>query len=282
MGIYKIKNRVSNKEGKIVGYTISVNGSEAIIPRKDILKLRTQQGNPINGKITSDGRVVAKIPTVEQKLNKKMILYHGSPNERIVLNPNGGNDRHDFGRGFYLTPSIELASEWSSCIDFGNDVSYVHKYEVDLQCLKIFNFTSVSTLSWLAELIKHRAGDTSSRYRKRSAEFIRRFGISIDGYDIIVGWRADASYFLIAKEFARGNINVNILERLLNLGDLGLQYVLKTEKAYKSTKEVATIKCNRALCRKKYLLRDSLARENMRKLIFSDENDLSFDIGEYL
>lgn len=38
--------------------------------------------------------------------------------------------------------------------------------------------------------------------------------------------RANASYFYIAKEFVRDNIDVDILEELLSLGGLGIQYCI--------------------------------------------------------
>ena len=38
-----------------------------------------------------------------------IILYHGSPNQ--LVNPvfGGGDDKHDYVRGFYLTENVELA-----------------------------------------------------------------------------------------------------------------------------------------------------------------------------
>lgn len=47
----------------------------------------------------------------------------------------------------------------------------------------------------------------------------------MDGYDVIKGWRANASYFCIAKEFVRDNIDLDILEELLSLGGLGIHIV---------------------------------------------------------
>lgn len=41
----------------------------------------------------------------------KLILYHGSPNRVIVPKFGFGEDRHDYGRGFYLTENLELAKE---------------------------------------------------------------------------------------------------------------------------------------------------------------------------
>ena len=33
----------------------------------------------------------------------KIILYHGSQNEKITPQFGLGNDKHDYGKGFYLT-----------------------------------------------------------------------------------------------------------------------------------------------------------------------------------
>ena len=37
----------------------------------------------------------------------KIILYHGTQNKIVTPVFGGGNDKHDYGRGFYLTESIE-------------------------------------------------------------------------------------------------------------------------------------------------------------------------------
>ena len=43
----------------------------------------------------------------------KIILFHGSPNKEIAPEYGRGEDRHDYGKGFYLTENIELAKEWA-------------------------------------------------------------------------------------------------------------------------------------------------------------------------
>lgn len=44
-----------------------------------------------------------------------IILYHGTA-ERIVSPSFGlGNEKHDYGKGFYLTESVDLAKEWAVC-----------------------------------------------------------------------------------------------------------------------------------------------------------------------
>ena len=39
-------------------------------------------------------------------------LFHGSPHESVTPEYGLGNDKHDYGRGFYLTANVELAKEW--------------------------------------------------------------------------------------------------------------------------------------------------------------------------
>ena len=45
--------------------------------------------------------------------NNFMRLYHGSQNEVVMPRYGLGQDQHDFGRGFYLTDTEELAKEWA-------------------------------------------------------------------------------------------------------------------------------------------------------------------------
>ena len=162
---------------------------------------------------------------------EKIILYHGSPNKEVTPKYGLGEARHDYGKGFYLTEDIELAKEWSVCRPDESN-GWVHKYELDTDGLKIFDFQKESILCWLAELMKHRAAADSKRYRMLAQKFIEKYGVETAEYDVIKGWRANASYFYIAKSFVRDEIDVEILEELLSLGGLGIQYCIKSELAY--------------------------------------------------
>lgn len=122
--------------------------------------------------------------------------------------------------------------------------------------------------------MKHRDADDSKRYKVLSKEFIDKYGIDTSGYDVIKGWRANASYFYIAKEFVRDNVDFDILEELLSLGDLGIQYCLKSQKAFDNLKELEKdlIAVDFKEFNEKYNKRDINARRNMRDLINSDKN----------
>lgn len=206
----------------------------------------------------------------------KIILYHGTPNEIVTPMFGRGNDKHDYGRGFYLTENIELAKEWSVCRPDDKN-GWVHKYELDCEGLKILDFQKTDVLTWLAELMKHRDAADSKRYRMLATQFIEKYGINIDKYDVIKGWRANASYFYIAKEFVRDNIDIDILEELLSLGGLGIQYCIKSELAYSKLKEIKEdlIVVDYTEFNNKYNKRDVDARERMRRLVDSDANKVT-------
>ena len=206
----------------------------------------------------------------------KITLYHGTPDKLVMPKYGGGDEKHDYGKGFYLTENIELAKEWAVCRP--NDLNgWVHMYELDVDGLKILDFQQRDVLSWLAELMKHRDAADSKRYRMLAGKFIEKYGIDTSDYDVIRGWRANASYFYIAKEFVRDNIDVDILEELLSLGGLGIQYCIKSEAAYTRLKEKRDqlLAVPYAEFNDRYNQRDVEARKNMRALVDSDANKVT-------
>ncbi len=206
----------------------------------------------------------------------KIILYHGSPNKVVVPQFGFGEGKHDYGKGFYLTENIELAKEWAVCRPDETN-GWVHKYELDTTDLKVLDFQEYNVLSWLAELMKHRDASDSRRYKVLSKKFIAEYGIDTSEYDVIKGWRANASYFYIAKEFVRDNIDIEILEELLSLGGLGIQYCIKSELAYSKLAEVedGLISVDYSEFNEKYNERDIIARKRMRELVDSDANKVT-------
>ena len=46
-------------------------------------------------------------------------LFHGSPYKSVTPEYGLGNDKHDYGRGFYLTANVELAKEWRTDRRYG-------------------------------------------------------------------------------------------------------------------------------------------------------------------
>lgn len=204
---------------------------------------------------------------------EKITLFHGTPDKIVTPMYGKGKEKHDYGNGFYLTENIDLAREWAVCRP-NEGVGYVHQYELEIDELKILDFQDQGVLAWLSELMKHRDASDSKRYRMLAKKFIEKYSIDTDKYDVIKGWRANASYFYIAKEFVRDNIDLDILEELLSLGGLGIQYCIKSELAYSKLHEVpgSLQTVQYVEFNEKYNQRDITAREKMRELIDSDAN----------
>lgn len=205
-----------------------------------------------------------------------MVLYHGSLNKVVVPQYGLGEGKHDYGKGFYLTENAELAKEWAVCRPDETN-GWVHKFELDTKDLKILDFQQHNVLSWLAELMKHRDASDTKRYKLLSEKFIEKYGLDTGNYDVIKGWRANASYFYIAKEFVRDNIDIEILEELFSLGGLGIQYCVKSELAFSRLTEIedGLVYVDYNEFNDRYNERDVNARKNMRELVNSDANKVT-------
>ena len=162
----------------------------------------------------------------------KMVLYHGS-NKKIEKPLFGkGKVYNDYGQGFYCTEHIELAKEWS-CNE-GVD-GFANTYELDTSGLKILNLSSeeYTILHWLALLMENRRFRVSTPVMRRGVQWLKdHFLVNISKYDLIIGYRADDSYFSFARAFISNEISLSQLNYAMWLGKLGEQYVLKTEKAF--------------------------------------------------
>ena len=200
-------------------------------------------------------------------------LYHGSQNEMIEPQYGLGQDRHDFGKGFYLTEVPDLAREWSVYHPKSHN-GWVHAFDLELNGLKVLDFRDRGVFAWVAELMKHRDADDSAAYKRRAPLFINKFGVAeADDYDVQIGWRADASYFYIVKSFVRNEVDVDCLEELLRLGGFGIQYAVKSPKAYANLRPLPNLKQSVAFDahHAAYEARDVRAREKMRELIADPE-----------
>jgi len=200
-----------------------------------------------------------------------MILYHGS--ENIIESPflGGGKRNNDYGQGFYCTREIELAREWActECVS-----AYVNKYDLDISGLKVLDLSKekFSTLNWLAILVNYRRIRVSTPVMKRAVNWlIAHYLIDIDAYDVIVGYRADDSYFSFARAFINNQISLGQLAFAMQLGDLGIQYVLKSEKAFGALKYIGFEAVDRMIYYARRKKRDEEAREAFMKELEKEE-----------
>lgn len=161
-----------------------------------------------------------------------MLLYHGSAN--IIQKPVFGQGKpyNDYGLGFYCTETLDMAKEWG----VGRDRDgYANAYSLDMTNLSILdlNANSFTILHWLTVLLENREFDVSSALAYDAKEYLlNTFRPAYDTFDIIVGYRADDSYFSFAQDFINGTISFRQLNRAMHLGKLGQQVVLKSKQAF--------------------------------------------------
>lgn len=199
-----------------------------------------------------------------------MILYHGS--EKIIEKPiyGKGNLRNDYGRGFYCTESEELAKEWACS---NNKNGFANKYEFDIEGLHVLylNSEQYTLLDWLAVLTENRTYWENSTVSEMAKKYIAtHFRIPISDYDVVIGYRADDSYFSFAQDFVSGAISYRQLGEAMKLGKLGEQIVLISEKAFERIKYVSHSMAEASVYYKKKKERDRGARRAYRSAKFEE------------
>ena len=165
-------------------------------------------------------------------MNKIITLFHGS--EKVIEAPSFGEGKrnNDFGLGFYCTETENLAKEWavSSLRD-----GFCNRYTLDTEYMKILNLNSpdYTILNWIAVLVEHRLFSIKTPIARRAKKYlIDNFGINVNAFDIVTGYRADDSYFDYAESFLNNAISVEQLAAAMKLGKLGEQIVLKSQFAF--------------------------------------------------
>ena len=190
----------------------------------------------------------------------KIVLYHGS-NEKIEKPLFGkGKVYNDYGQGFYCTEHMELAKEWA-CNE-GVD-GFANKYELDIESLKILDLSGeeYTILHWLALLLQNRRFRVSTPVMRRGTEWLKtHFSVDISEYDLIIGYRADDSYFSFARAFISNEISLSQLNYAMRLGKLGEQYVLKTEKAFNQIEFISAELADNTVYYARRKMRDDEAR----------------------
>lgn len=166
-------------------------------------------------------------------MKQELIIYHGS--QQIVEVPKYGigKEYNDYGKGFYCTENIELAKEWACPL---KKDGYSNKYRLLLDGMNVMYLTKgeYNILSWLAILLNNRKFDINSPIGKSAKDFIvSRFMPDISDVDVLIGYRADDSYFSFAEDFINNTISLRDLNLAMQLGTLGEQIVLLSERSFR-------------------------------------------------
>lgn len=169
-------------------------------------------------------------------MDKLITIYHGS--EKVIEQPvfGVGKKNNDFGLGFYCTESESLAKEWavsSLCDGFAN------RYTLNTEYLNILNLNSpeYTILNWIAVLVENRLFSVKTPVARRAKRYLTdNFAVNVNAYDLIIGYRADDSYFDYAENFLNNGISLEQLARAMKLGKLGEQIVIKSNFAFSNLK----------------------------------------------
>lgn len=176
-----------------------------------------------------------------------MRFYYGA--NSLVIKPlfNYGNPSNDYGLGFYLTEDKELARLWASKFEQGG---YLIEYDVDISDLNILHLDSIKdedVLTWISILVSHRFSKEERSENLVNIKWLEdNYSIVLNDVDVIIGYRADDSYFDYSRDFVRNELSLEILKDAMRLGKLGNQFVLKSKKAFNAIKYVRSEKVEHA------------------------------------
>lgn len=161
-----------------------------------------------------------------------MKIFHGS--QKIIEKPSFGFGKagNDFGRGFYCTENEDLAKEWS--VQPTKD-GFANAYRINVRGLNVLNLNTneFTVLNWMAILVTYRQFKSKTPIAGAAINYLKsRFAVNVDAYDLVIGYRADDSYFDFAEAFLNNTISVEQLASALRLGRLGEQVVVKSPAAF--------------------------------------------------
>lgn len=197
----------------------------------------------------------------------EITLYHGNKDKNMKPKFRFDNPNNDYGSGFYTTPDINLGREWAYCQYTRGSNGYLFTYKLNLNGLNVLDLTKVDSLHWIAELAYNRKINTIRKevLTENIKEFVRRYKIDTSGYDVIVGYRADDSYFTYASDFLSGAIYKDTVDKALRYGDLGIQVFIKSKKAFDQLKQVGAVETVDKSYREKYIKREKAAKDKYRQ-----------------
>lgn len=130
-----------------------------------------------------------------------------------------------------ITPNANTKEWAASSLRDG----FSNRYALDTEYMKILNLNSpdYTILNWIAVLVEHRLFTIKTPVARRAKRYlIDNFGVNVNAYDLITGYRADDSYFDYAESFLNNAISVELLANAMRLGKLGEQIVLKSQFAF--------------------------------------------------
>ena len=168
-----------------------------------------------------------RINSVKEELVREKygtVLFHGSKNGLSEITVSGSRNNCDFGNGFYLGQTYNQAL--SFVCEYENSSVYSFKFSIDgLKCIEFD-----CSLDWMLAICYFR-GTIKNYSGSRAVQNVIKI---IEDADVIIAPIADNKMFYIMSQFAEGEINAEAALHSLSASKLGLQYIIKTNKALKN------------------------------------------------
>jgi len=145
-------------------------------------------------------------------------VYHGANKAIEIPDFSYANPNSDFGKGFYLTESYEMASQWAT----HKNPSIVNQYELDFSNLKICHLELDKT--WLNYVAKNRG------YLKTT--------FNDSKYDVIIGPTADNNLKFALSKYVQGECTAKEALKQINGRKLSEQILIRTDNAKNQLKHL--------------------------------------------
>ena len=104
---------------------------------------------------------------------------------------------------------------------------FVYSFKYSFDGLNLVDFDC--SLEWMLAICYFRG--TIKEYAK--SDMVQQVVKKIESADVVIAPIADNKMFYIMSQFAEGEINADVALHSLSASNLGLQYIIKTEKALK-------------------------------------------------
>lgn len=225
------------KEIKILKELLNVNIDELSkllsLTYETVDKLETSNEN-VNIKIVEDvynfaysksiyfNKIDEELIKEELSRENKILLFHGSKTSiNFPIDLKFSKSNNDFGKGFYLGESFIQAGMYIS----NSTSTNIYSFCLSLNDLKTYKFNVDK--EWMIAIAYFRGWLNDFKDSKVILNIMKK----IKDVDVIVAPIADNRMFDIIKEFINGEITDLQCQHALAATDLGMQYVLKTEKA---------------------------------------------------
>jgi len=141
----------------------------------------------------------------------KLLLYHTGFHERRSPDIRAGWKNADFGQGYYLTPDRDFARRWAT--ERKGESTFVNVYELDTDGLNLLELDRGE--AWFDYIFRNRAGQPDT----------------MPEYDVILGPVANDTLYDLMGMTTSCFLERETSLRILNLGPVYTQAVIKTDRA---------------------------------------------------